>query len=310
MAKKQLQQPTILTDWGTSSFRLWLVDTDGSVIKKTTSKAGMSTLRSDQYAGVLAAAIDDVGGDKTAPVVICGMAGAATGWVEAPYVTLPASTSLLAKRLIRVCNGPHPTFIIPGLAQRSKTQPDVMRGEETLLLGSILSGGIDGIVCLPGTHSKWAHVEADQITHFETAMTGEIFALLSEQSTLSHFLNPKQIDFSACPSFRVAVLEALNAPQRILQSLFSVRSMPLLLGSDVACDMPARLSGLLIGLELAGQGIPENSSVTLVSHGDLGNAYQAALELAGVSVQMVDAEKMALSGLLSIACEMQLGFVS
>lgn len=300
-----LDAPTVVVDWGTSSFRLWLLNTDGSVQAKLCQSCGMSTLRPNQFQGVLEAALTEVSAPIAAPVVICGMAGAAQGWVEAPYVRLPASTTRLAERVIRVPGTSRPVFIIPGLAQDPMTAPDVMRGEETLLLGLTLKHNVEGTVCLPGTHSKWAEIENGVITRFQTSMTGEVFALLSKNSTLSHFISDHAPPSETSDAFKAAVKEALNFPQRILQTLFSVRAMPLLLGNDAAGDMHARLSGLLIGLEIAGQGLPKGQSITLISNGKLASTYESALSIAGIPAQHYDADDLVRAGLFHIALELQ-----
>lgn len=293
-------QEIAVTDWGTSSFRLWALRPDGTVRAKISRDCGMSTLKPDQFQNALESALTEIAVPKTALVVICGMAGAAQGWIEAPYMPLPASAESLAKHAIRVPESTRPVFIVPGLSQAPDIAPDVMRGEETLLLGLILRHGASGSVCLPGTHSKWATVHDGKIVGFQTSMTGELFSLLSKHSTLSHFLREKDDKIELSDAFRTAVGEALTNPQRILQSLFSIRAMPLLLGKDVAIDMPARLSGLLIGLEIAAQDISKIGPVTLVSHGNLGAAYEAALEIAGIKFIYRDSEELVRVGLLRI----------
>lgn len=297
----------VVADWGTSSFRLWALDADGTVLARIQKDCGMGQLKPAEFEGALEEALKEIDVGPDAPVVICGMAGSAQGWVEAPYVTLPASTATLAAHAIPV-KAARRVHIIPGVSQPPENSADVIRGEETLLLGLSLKHDVEGLVCLPGTHSKWARMHAGVIEAFHTAMTGEIYALLSTSSTLSHFMSGKTADPSASPAFRDAVSESLAAPEKILQALFSVRAIPLLSSGDAAGDMPARLSGLLIGLEIAGQNPPQSKKpVTLVASGHLAAAYQSAFEVAGIDQVTFDAEALACAGLYHLAGQILAG---
>ncbi len=125
---------------------------------------------------------------------------------------------------------------------------DVMRGEETQVAGVLaLHPGFDGVICHPGTHSKWVQVSAGEVVSFQTYMTGEIFALLSTQSVLRHSLAEGWDD----AAFDAGVADALQSPEKFAARLFSLRAEFLLHGLTPA-KARARLSGLLIGIELAG----------------------------------------------------------
>ena len=291
----------VVADWGTSSFRLWALGADSAIVAHTQKDCGMGQLQPADFENTLEAALQEMGAGPQLPVVICGMAGSAQGWVEAPYVDLPASTAALAAQAVRVKTAQRPVYIIPGICQSPEIAADVIRGEETLLLGLSLLETIDGLVCLPGTHSKWARVRGQVIEAFHTAMTGEVYALLSSSSTWSHFMNHPITDLSENAAFRSAVAEALAAPEKILQALFSVRAIPLLATDAAERDMPARLSGLLIGLEIAGQNPPRSSQVTLVANGHLADAYQSAFDVAGIDYHTFDAEALACAGLFEMA---------
>jgi len=291
----------VVADWGTSSLRLWALRSDGASVAHAQKDCGMGQLQPADFEPTLEAALQEMGTDPELPVVICGMVGSAQGWVEAPYIDLPASTTALAARAVRVKPAQRAVYIIPGVCQLPEIAADVMRGEETLLLGLSLLESVDGLVCLPGTHSKWARVRGQVIEAFNTAMTGEIFALLSSSSTLSHFMNHPITDSSENAAFQSAVAEALAAPEKILQALFSLRAIPLLSPDGAEQDMPARLSGLLIGLEIAGQNPPRGTQVTLVAKGHLADAYQSAFDVAGIDYRTFDAEALACAGLFEMA---------
>jgi 2-dehydro-3-deoxygalactonokinase len=167
--------------------------------------------------------------------------------------------------------------IAPGLKQ---TQPaDVMRGEETQIAGALrLMPAYDGVFCLPGTHSKWVHISAGEVVSFQTYMTGEMFALLSEASVLRHGMAGEGWDEAA---FNAAVADAISRPERIAARLFALRAEGLIAGLTPAAAR-ARLSGLLIGTELAGaKPYWLGQRVTLIGAEKLTAAYAAALAAAG-----------------------------
>jgi 2-dehydro-3-deoxygalactonokinase len=283
-------------DWGTSSFRLWLLDQTGMPLAEVRGDQGMAALKPEDYGVVLETALTKTDAPADAPVIICGMAGAAQGWRPAPYFDLPADLSVLHEQACSVDGMGREIRILPGLAQRNPKAPDVMRGEETLLLGATLAQGIqERTVCLPGTHSKWASIIGGNVKSFGTAMTGEIFGLLAKSSTLSHFIDLRE-EVSQNSSFSSAVAESLDAPEALLRRLFSVRSGPLLFGENVAKEAAARLSGLLIGSEIAAFRA-ETEDVLLVASGKLANAYAQALGVAGVKFDQIDAEVLTRSGL-------------
>ena len=179
---------------------------------------------------------------------------------------------------------------------------DVMRGEETQIAGFLARNpGFDGVICLPGTHTKWAHVSAGEIVSFRTAMTGEMFALLSAHSVLRHSMG-QGWDAEA---FATGVDQTLSRPESLAASLFSLRAEGLL--ADLPGDAArARLSGLLIGAELAAmRPYWLGQAVALVGAEALSAAYATALKAQGVPTQMADAEDMTLAGLTAAYAQLQ-----
>ncbi|WP_417522860.1 2-dehydro-3-deoxygalactonokinase [Marinovum sp.] len=282
-------------DWGTSSFRLWAIGNEGQLLGERKGGQGMSTLTPAEYGPVLEAHLAALGVGPEVPVLICGMAGARTGWHEARYLDLPLPLGDLAGAAIRVPGVARDIRILPGVARRDAERPDVMRGEETMLLGAALRCGVEGTICMPGTHSKWAQVTQGVLTRFETAMTGEAFALLSRQSTLSGFVGT-EFDEGA---FAAGVRAALAQPETVLRQLFHLRAGPLLELIEAA-DVGARLSGLLIGQEIAGAPVGEEA-VTLIASGLLADRYTRALEIAGCTVRRLDADEAVRAGLAAAA---------
>lgn len=289
-----------VVDWGTSSFRLWVLNEDGVVLAEKRSSTGMNALRPEDYCGLLEAELGEIGVPELLPVMICGMAGSAQGWVHVPYLDAPAQLAMLAAHASQVPGSRRPVRIMPGIAQRMPQAPDVMRGEETILLGAFQAHGVDGVVCLPGTHSKWALVLDGCLIGFTTTMTGEIYALLKERSILRHFLNRERHEEDGA-RFDEAVHDALAAPERVLSHIFSLRAGPLLF-PDMQEALERKLSGLLIGLEIAGmREAIGNHKVTLLSAGRLGAVYGRAFSLAGIDFDFMNSEAMARVGLHNAA---------
>ena len=179
-------------DWGTSSFRLWLLDASGAVLAEKRSGDGMLTAGAEGFPAILERHLAAAGAPADLPVIVCGMAGARQGWIEAPYVALPASLDAILAGAVPVPGQARKIRILPGLAQRSAEAPDVMRGEETQLAGVLpLFAAGSHLICMPGTHSKWVEAADGVITGFRTWLTGELFSILSKQSILRHSLGDK-----------------------------------------------------------------------------------------------------------------------
>ena len=286
-------------DWGTSSFRLWLLHRDGSILAERRTADGMMAARETGFAEVLEHRLAEVGAAPDLPVVVCGMAGAKHGWIEAPYLDTPANLAELATQAVTPAHPGRDVRILPGIAQRDAAFPDVMRGEETQLLGLAAEGTRSGLACLPGTHSKWAVLREGRVDSFSTFMTGEMFAALSGHTILR--LSTEGEASPDDPTFLAAVREAATSPAAIANQLFAIRAGALL-------GFPARgaagLSGALIGLELVGVAIRHSDArdeVVLVSAGRLGDLYRSALADLGFTVRTADADALVRRGLLSAA---------
>jgi 2-dehydro-3-deoxygalactonokinase len=292
-------------DWGTSSFRLWLLDAAGNLLSERRSSEGMSTAGTTGFSAVLESHLEAVGASPGLPVIICGMAGARQGWIEAPYVPVPARLDDILAGSVSVPVKGREVRILPGLAQRRADAPDVMRGEETQLAGifPLFSAG-NHLVCMPGTHSKWVEARDGVIAGFSTFLTGELFSILSKQSILRHSLGENPA--AAMPdnaAFRAACAEALESGGDIGSRLFRIRAATLLQDLETV-DASARLSGLLIGAEIASARrtlAPPDDRIILVASGPLGLLYRAAFELAGCTVISADADEAVRSGLFDAA---------
>jgi 2-dehydro-3-deoxygalactonokinase len=286
----------VAVDWGTSSFRAWLMSTDGKALAESRGAEGMLHCAAAGFAPVLEDHLARLGAPDGIPVVICGMAGARQGWLEAPYLKTPTRLDALHEGAVRLSGGGD-IRILPGIAQARAERPDVMRGEETQLLG-VTAADFTGLVCIPGTHSKWVRITAGELIEFSTYMTGELFAVISQHSILSYAVETDG-EFSADSApFLEGVATARAAPAGLMASLFRLRAAQLL-GFEQRGDGAARLSGLLIGTEIADAinryGPPQ--SLRLLRAGRLGQLYETALSECGFDVTAVDADEASRLGL-------------
>lgn len=267
-------------DWGTSNLRAYRFAAEGSVAAARRSSRGVATIGDGDFEGVLADLLGDWLADAP-DILMAGMVGSRSGWVETPYLPCPADPHALAGALVEVPTRLGRCRIVPGLsvAPGADKSGDVMRGEETQIVGAGLD---DGWVVLPGTHSKWARLSGGRIDHFRTAMTGELYALLLGQSLLGKLADPAaDVDDTA---FSRGVARSLADPSLVM-TLFSARA-DVLLGDLVPGAVASYLSGLLIGAEVATMA-PHDATITLVGDGALVALYRHALAQAGATAVTV-----------------------
>lgn len=289
----------VAVDWGTSNLRAWALDSGGAVVESRSSPEGMGRLTREQYPGVLASLLSDLA--DPADVLICGMAGARQGWLEAPYLDAPADLTTLERAAVspEMPGSRLAPRILPGVCQRDIGAEDVMRGEETQLLGlSALLPGFEGLVVMPGTHSKWARLSGTRLERFSTAMTGELFELLRTQSVLRHSFTGDLEGEDREVGFERGIELGIDRPERLTATLFKVRAGALL--SDRSSAWCAGfMSGLLIGAEIGGQRdwVPGAGEVPLVGNVSLCALYQQAFARLGMQTRIVDATDATLAGL-------------
>lgn len=293
-------------DWGTTRLRAWLLDSAGTVLAERRGDDGLITAREKGFSTVLEGHLVAMGAPASLPVIICGMAGSRQGWLEAPYVTVPAPIGAILAEAARIPGQRRDIRIVPGLAQRHADAPDVMRGEETQLAGAGLPAKGRHLVCMPGTHSKWVVVEDGAVAGFGTWPTGELYSVLAAHSILRHSLGeqPGPVN-SDNPFFRRWCERALAEGGDVTSRLFAIRAAGLL--QDLkADDAAACLSGLLIGGEIASASRRYGKSaepIVLIASGGLGALYAEALALAGFGLRTVDADEAVRAGLVEAARE-------
>ncbi|MFI5444846.1 2-dehydro-3-deoxygalactonokinase [Polaromonas sp. UC242_47] len=274
-------------DWGTSSLRGALLDTQGQVLQERAFARGILTVAPGEFATVFEANFGDWMRATGTFCLIAGMAGSQQGWKEATYCTCPAGFDEVAAHLAWIT--PRRIAIVPGLRCENEGGLDVMRGEEIQVFGALqLLGLQDGLLVLPGTHSKWVDVRAGQITHFATFMTGEFYALLRQHSILARTL-PEGDGDTDWEAFDQGVALALRSHSSLLHTAFSVRTLSLF-GRMAAASRPSYLSGLVIGEEIRTQCLVTGDRVILVGSDGLTQRYARALAQRHVSVLRAGAE--------------------
>lgn len=281
-------------DWGTTNLRVMRIAPGGIVEAARSDSRGAGGLTPDAFHAVLI----EVAGDWLAedlPVLVCGMAGARGRWREIPYRSTPLTLQDLADAGSSPAGAPGVT-IVPGVCVGSDGRlTDVMRGEETQVMGLALEGDDDCVVA-PGTHSKWINLRAGAIQSFRTFMTGELFAAIRAGTVMGATMGEPGQDAAA---FEAGVARALTDPA-LTALLFSVRveSLADRLSPASTADY---LSGLLIGAEIAAQVGRRTRPVTLVGARTLNERYATALSLAGFShVRSADGEAATARGLWRI----------
>ena len=293
----EIKAKWIAADWGTTHMRAWAIGEEDSVLAFRESNEGMKDLQQNEFEPVLLRLIESWLDDtKVTTVMACGMVGAKQGWVETPYLKTPCvpldnnqlTTANTHDKRIKV-------HLVPGVMQHHPA--DIMRGEETQIAGFINKNlDFNGVVCLPGTHAKWANIKEGQITSFKTFMTGELFGVISSHTLIRHSTSIKGWNQD---SFEAGVLEGFKNPGSIASNLFSLRAESIV--NDLDRDKArSTLSGLLLGVELNGaQSYWKGKKVTLIGSKLLSKIYCQGLKILSGQSQLFSPEAATLSGLSS-----------
>ncbi len=271
-------------DWGTSSLRAFLIGADGSVLDSMSTSEGIMNVAGKDFDAVFDRVVRSFPARSGLPVLMSGMITSRNGWVETPYAHLPLGADELAQSLChyQTTNGSDVHFVT-GAATEHDGRPDVMRGEETQIVGALASDMTGGMFVMPGTHSKWVTVSASKIVDFSTYMTGEVFAALKDNTILGTLMEPGPFDTSG---FEDGVAAGLDGNANLLHNLFHVRTLPLMekIPQSAVADY---MSGLLIGTEIAAatKDVSAGDPVTIVGRSDLSYLYEIALRAGGFTTR-------------------------
>lgn len=319
----------VALDWGTTTFRAWLLDGTGAVLDAVRSDDGVLAVS----AGAAAARSPDDGGDTTAapsgtapaaararafeavfmarcgpwlaahpglPVLCAGMAGSNHGWAEAGYLDVPATLDGLAGRLTAVSADGVTVHLVPGL-RVTGADPDVLRGEEVQLAGVLAtSDDPPSTVVLPGTHSKWVRLDDGRVTGFTTAMTGELYGLLLRGSILARLAEGDPGPEVGAAFVRGLDTERDHGDDRGLPALLFTARTLVLAGRLDPTEVADYVSGLLVGAEVRHGLRGVTGVVALCGPGSTADRYRHALERHGASVRVVGPEA-AVAGLWRVA---------
>ena len=242
----------IAIDWGSSSFRGYLMSRGGEVLEETASGDGIGSVAAGEYPATLRRLVGHwLDANPALPVIASGMVGSRHGWREAPYLACPAGPRDVAERLTAVEANGRRVVLAPGLSCGDEAGADVMRGEETEIFGIADAGA--RLIVLPGSHSKWARVEGERIVAFRTFITGELFAALRDHTVAGAFARAAPAKEPGT-AFALAVERGAAAARcetkfGLLGLLFGARALPLM-GKLDPDDAGEYLSGLLIGAEI------------------------------------------------------------
>ncbi len=290
----------IALDWGTTTFRAYLMDAAGAILAQASSDAGILHCRGQGFATALQrelATFAEAG--KHLPIVAAGMITSRNGWVETSYLPCPAGLPQLAAALkqLTLADG-RSIWFCPGVCQR-KPHADIMRGEETQIAGLDLPA--DSTVLLPGTHSKWVRIEQGTIAGFTTFMTGDLYAAVTAHTILQDSGQDWNDDLF-CEALQAGKAAGEGGGQGILGGLFQIRARQLL---EQATIIHTRdwVSGFLIGAEI-GEAMKTlghaSFPLVIVANAKLAARYQMALNYFGVSSRLAPPDTAA-QGLYRIA---------
>jgi 2-dehydro-3-deoxygalactonokinase len=286
----------VAVDWGTSRLRAYLLDGSGAVLDRTAADEGIMAVPAGGFPATLRRHVGGwLSGSGSLPVVLAGMVGSRNGWIEVPYLACPATAADIARALAPVDLGDGlEAHIVPGLTARDASgTPDVMRGEETKIVGAGLA---DGIVVTPGTHAKWSRVHKGRIEGFATFMTGDFYGAFMDHTILGKLAEK--------PEDEAGFGRGLAAAERdggLTHQAFSARTL-VLMGEMGGHEVGPYLSGLLIGTEVrhALQHAGRDEEIVVVAEGAIARGYEQALERLGRNCRVLDPEATFLKGLLRL----------
>lgn len=285
----------IAVDWGTSNFRAFRVSAEGAILARRSSAQGILRFEEGNFAEALRHEVGPWLAEGERHILLCGMIGSRQGWVEAEYLPCPAGISDLADAVVRVPFAEAAVWLVPGvIGPDAAGVPELMRGEETAAMGMLDACNGEGLVCFPGTHSKWILLSNCRIVSFTTSMTGDIYGALRRCTILERMMSPDPaIETKA---FLEGVARSADSGG-LLHHLFGVRTLALM-GQMREQASASYLSGLLIGHEVRAT-MPRAAAVHLVGTTMLCSLYAQAIEACGGSATVED-EDAAARGLAAI----------
>ena len=270
-------------DWGTSSLRAYRMTEAGQIIARASAPFGILKVATGEFPTVLRKIVGDWLADGEIKILLSGMVGSRQGWVEAPYLPCPADAAAIGAAVTAIPFDGAEILLVPGLSDRDDAgTPEVMRGEETQIIGALGAIGLSGLICLPGSHSKWVRIVGGQIAGFRTYFSGEAFAALRSGTILGRMMDDAPHDQVA---FARGVARSGDGGH-LLHQLFGVRSLALF-GELGTAQTASYLSGLLIGHEIRAA-LQAAATVHLIGAPTLCSLYGEAIALCGGHAFLID----------------------
>jgi 2-dehydro-3-deoxygalactonokinase len=290
----------IAIDWGSTNFRAYLISKDGSVVDRRSSAGGILVIEDGLFAEALMSQVGDwlAAGEKH--ILLSGMIGSRQGWLETDYLPCPVGLGDLASAVVKVPWANAEVLLIPGIrGTDSHGVPELIRGEETEAMGVLEICGGNGLVCMPGTHSKWINIAGNAIASFITCMTGDVFSALRNYTILSRTMTT-DVDVND-EAFLRGVIRSGDSGG-LLHHLFSVRTLALTDQLEEE-DSASYLSGLLIGHEVRAA-MPVGTHVYLVGDAQLCFLYGQAISACQGTFTVAE-EDAAARGLAAVGRRLQ-----
>ena len=286
----------IAVDWGTTSFRAYLM-VNNDVLENVETNDGMKFVQNQHFEETLVRIIEPWLDHKhKIEILASGMVGSKQGWIEAPYQKTPCNLNNIQFISPSVKDNRFSIKIFSGISQDNT--PDVMRGEETQIAGFLYDNpNFNGSICLPGTHSKWVKIENGNIIYFKTFMTGELFDIISKNSILIHSVTSNIVLKN---ELKMAVDEIFKNPKIFANALFQLRADDLInsKGSEI---YKSKLSGYLLGLELIGSlEFWKKKDIVIIGNADLIELYEYILHNKVNSIKVFLSKDKLLKGLKNL----------
>lgn len=290
----------IVADWGSSNIRAFLY-LDNKLVETKKSDQGITKVQGVACAKVFQQLcgpwLEQYG---SLPCVLAGMVGSINGWVDAPYLECPVNLSKLSEKLCSIDNDFGSKIkVVPGLCIRQPDNYNVIRGEETQLVGALKIKPLSYYL-MPGTHCKWVKLEDQVVESFRTVMTGELHNLLLTQSLVGMGAGEQESNNEV---FTKALEQSFN-DNNLLPRLFEVRGARIV-GNLNPAHVKEYLSGLLIGSEVASMikmfNAPVGATIGLIGNDSLNKRYKQALTLAGLNATEINGDNAFIEGIVPLA---------
>ena len=304
MFKNNSSNQVLFIDWGTTNFRAYKFDLiKNKITKKIKQNKGILNLKNkSEYIQILNAILLKFNFKEKPFILMSGMVGSKKGLFEAKYVSIPSTIKTIASKITSKKISGIDINIIPGLFFKRNNMYDVLRGEETIVIGAIQKSKIKKqcYLCCPGTHSKWIMIKNDKIKNFSTYMSGELYSVISQQTILSQslFTNNKTIS----RKFLRKGFEMIIKGKNINNILFMIRTMDIF-NQNKTYERKSFLSGLLIGMEIfeiSKQKDITKSKIILISGGTLTKIYSECLSYFKLKFELLNSDECFIQGIKKI----------